>query len=340
VVRRLFRIAVWLVPILAIVAFFVWFARGPLVDVLCETSGSHLDEPTKTNLRACASACDRGSARYCVFLKDLRNARVHPRSSDPRADDAEKAQRGCEARDASSCRALGQAYEVTDSFGTLLAAATDPEPSPGRMGRAYARACDLGDGESCLRLSGYEHWDDHDDARAFDFARRACEAGHAQGCYGLGYAYKFGQGVGVDDARAEQTWEHACDLGSVDACWARGQDARDAHDAPTALRFRARACVLGGYPGVCSDVAEDYAGGSSLPPLPPLDVATVTAIDQACTTGREPEACEPLGVLLVMGRGVPADVPRGRAILAKACANDADSGACGVLAEFPETGAP
>jgi len=140
-----------------VVGSLAWFAWGPLANVVCATAGASLKQPTDTKLWACRRACVRGSARDCVYYDELHNGEIKelqrllsgPDAAPPlpaaeRADDAERAQNGCNDGDAAACGALGTLY----AYGV----AYDPTHDNGRARAAWARACAGGHTPSCTQL--------------------------------------------------------------------------------------------------------------------------------------------------------------------------------------------
>jgi len=55
-------------------------------------------------------------------------------------------------------------------------------------------------------------------AKAFKFYKKACDDGHARGCFGLGGFYFEGKEVTKDDKKALEFFKKACDMGDKESC--------------------------------------------------------------------------------------------------------------------------
>ena len=55
-------------------------------------------------------------------------------------------------------------------------------------------------------------------AKAFKFYKKACDGGHARGCFGLGGFYFEGKEVAKDDKKALEFFKKACDMGNKESC--------------------------------------------------------------------------------------------------------------------------
>jgi len=55
-------------------------------------------------------------------------------------------------------------------------------------------------------------------AKAFKFYKKACDGGHARGCFGLGGFYFEGKEVAKDDKKALEFFKKACDMGDEGSC--------------------------------------------------------------------------------------------------------------------------
>ena len=87
------------------------------------------------------------------------------------------------------------------------------------------------------------------DRAAFSYFQKACDAGYAPSCNGLGTLYAQGRGVAKDLSRAAQLYKSSCAAGASTGCehlaeaFHRGIGI--AQDAAAAERARARArCIL------------------------------------------------------------------------------------------------
>lgn len=57
-----------------------------------------------------------------------------------------------------------------------------------------------------------------DEAVAAPLYQKACDAGDALGCSGIGFSYEVGRGVVKDVARALTLYQKACDGGDTYGC--------------------------------------------------------------------------------------------------------------------------
>lgn len=119
--------------------------------------------------------------------------------------------RGCE-------RKVGKACEIAG----VLRLATDADDVQ-RHGLAQLdQACALGAAGGCANravaevkgLGGAKK----DHARAFGFAKRACEGKNLAGCNMLGQLYVTGTGTAKDERMGAKIFAAACDAGRADAC--------------------------------------------------------------------------------------------------------------------------
>ena len=66
--------------------------------------------------------------------------------------------------------------------------------------------------------SGKEAYKKGDYQKAAELYQKACDAGEAGGCLGLGFLYQKGQGVKQNFSTAKQYYGKACDLGLQLGC--------------------------------------------------------------------------------------------------------------------------
>lgn len=79
------------------------------------------------------------------------------------------------------------------------------------------------DPAACARGAERYFWGKHGDpfdlARSFALARRACDAGHRDGCTILGLHHQDGRGTPWDPREAERVYERGCQLGAGTSCY-------------------------------------------------------------------------------------------------------------------------
>ncbi|HBL30276.1 MAG TPA: hypothetical protein DD490_25870 [Acidobacteria bacterium] len=139
--------------------------------------------------------CEQGDGIACHLLGGLVG-------DVPRA--LELYRRSCDTGYAEGCSALGGA--LLEGRGI----AADPE----RASALFEQACQNGSGSACAAGARQAM----DEARAFDFAARACDQGDAEGCFDLATRMTEGRGAAPDPARALATFLEGCALGSSRAC--------------------------------------------------------------------------------------------------------------------------
>jgi TPR repeat protein len=299
-----------------VIGSLAWFAAGPLANVLCATAGTSLDQPTDTKLWTCRRACSLGSARDCVYYDELHNGEIKrmqrmlsasdagpPPPVDVRADDAERAQSGCDDGDAGACGALGVLY----AYGV----AYDPLPDDGRARAAWARGCEGGHAASCTQLGNLDlRSSQPDPARALPLLARGCDGGDGLGCFLLAGAYERGEGVTMDLERSGDLYDRSCALGWSAGCASASEAFDHAGKTDRALDAALRGCLLDDSEG-CYRLLQRATG-----PLPP---AAVAVIERECAAEPTGPLSYRMGLRLIAGQGVDPDAVRGRAMFLRAC---------------------
>jgi len=197
---------------------------------------------------ACRTACDAGRPLSCARLGVM----ALTGEGAPRAP-----RRGAEMVARACASDVGEACVVT---GDVLAGGVEGvEKNPAEALKAYARGCDLGNGESCQRfgaraLTGMGTPRNPELAaramergcnggskdacsdlglvflggsppfrvdlpRAAGLFKLACDGRSGVGCANLGYMTEFGQGVTKDAARAAAFYAKGCDLDATQCLW-------------------------------------------------------------------------------------------------------------------------
>jgi TPR repeat protein len=287
-----------------------WFVHGPMANVVCAASAGSLSEPTDRKIAACEKACDRGSARACVYWDALLNGSfrndprilqqamlTEPPINAPRvADQAGEAAAACDEGDADACGALGDLYDDLKMWAGML----DQEPDTHLARAAFIRGCELGNAHSCTMVGRYDMWAPD---KGTAWLMTGCQRGDGRGCDELGHRSERD-----DPEGAMRMFERSCGLGDWGGCESASLAYRD-HDERQSAVMAGRACALG-----YDDACERAAAYPSDEPLPP-DVAS--GIRNACLAGSQ-VACYWLGDRLRTGRGLPADPASGLALLARA----------------------
>lgn len=165
---------------------------------------------------------------------------------------------------------------------------------------ALSDPCRTGDAAACAREANHARFGrPADPPRARCADARACELGNGASCVRLGQDYARGEGVGRDRAEAERLYARACELDHGTGCGALSNLLRDAaagappDPAQDARQLAAlgRACALGG--GMYCHSLLEVLRGQRLPEA--QEQPLVADLRQAC---RRPEehVCEHLRV--------------------------------------------
>ncbi|MFO0614082.1 MAG: tetratricopeptide repeat protein [Polyangiaceae bacterium] len=257
---------------------------------------------------------------------------------------ADAYRQGCDLGEAAACVNLGILAEAGRARLTDVASAL------------FERACEGGSGAGCFNAARLlDQGPTRDPARALAAFGRACELGVARGCFFAGQHVRDGSGSHADPARACELYAKACDAGVAEACSTLGATRDDLHDAAAAAAAFKQGCDAGDPPS-CVELGRMVEEGRGLPPNParavtlyesacakgnalgcmhvgaflvshepPKFVLALEAYAKACELG-EATGCYEAAELLVSG-DVPADAPRAKALLKRACAANVE-GAC------------
>jgi uncharacterized protein len=269
--------------------------------------GCRSDGPPRTAAQL-ESACGGGDAGACAAL-----ARHHLSGGKIDKEKAAAAYaRGCEARDPKLCNAAAEAYFGKD------------RPRAETFRRI---ACDLGSGEACFVAASYERERGNAktagalEGRGVAMYTKACGAGDAEACFGLG---RF---VSRDDEpRAEHhyreaigLWQRRCDGGNSHACHSLGavyaEEVSALFDANRARPLLESSCARGVIES-CSVLGRLLLGSGARDERP----RGAALLEQACRAGLEPRLpCREAAFLYVEGDGVAIDKPRAAALLQNGC---------------------
>jgi len=223
----------------------------------------------------------------------------------------------CEARSPAACRQLAGFYRA----GTFIG------PDEQAAAVAEQRACELGDGPSCVDI-GLRARDDGRGELARTRLTEACERGDARGCALLGDLHAMGGGgVAVDNARAAEAYADACRGGLFEACGRAATVDGGAGIDQAELRVLYRVACDGGTVEACEYLAGMLLDGVGGPRDPQ---AAARLFDRACIDAHAPSCVH----LAWMGRADGGHEPL--QWLVRAC--DLDQGACVVLGEVHELG--
>lgn len=153
------------------------------------------------------------------------------------------------------------------------------EPSPAPEAERHRQGCAEGAPAACHAAgldAYYKPSDPVTDREALHYFKRACDAGYAPSCNGLGVLFAEGRGTAKDPAQAAQLYQTACVAGASTGCEhlaeALSHGRGVTRDATAADRARARAkCVF----------AASLANGSATSCLPLLPSSSVSPAPRA-----------------------------------------------------------
>ncbi len=169
--------------------------------------------------------------------------------------------------------------------------------------------------------------------------RAKCEAGDAQSCDDLSFAYKSGEGVEQDDAEALRYFTMACDAGGGNACYNLGiwHSMDEGHwgttkDTAKSISFLEKACDLSEL-DACAWIGRIYLEGEDVE----ADFSKARAALTSACDGQKTKGCTGLGEIYWLGMGVDEDPVKAAALFKSAC-ESFDALACSNLAEMHLTG--
>jgi TPR repeat protein len=314
-------------------------------------SGANGPEPSRQR------ACDLGSPQACTQVGWRLVTKVG--AAGDRARGLHLLEQACASGDAEACRVLAEAY-LRGSW-RLVA-------SQRRALQFFEKACDAGNTEGCdraARLLDSGEATQRDPVRARGAYEEACLRESATACHQLALFWRDGRGGLKDTGRALMLLQHACESDVPDACVDLGEllSVASEADGRRGLQLQREACGPA-RPEECS--ARGYSIGSSHAVFDvergermcdPLRHPAVSRHHRVCASfafAREPGSGETLrgdealtsaaeecergnllgcwraGELLADGDEVPADLPRARQLLARACAGKV-APSCAVL---------
>jgi hypothetical protein len=193
--------------------------------------------------------------------------------------------------------------------------------------------CDRGDRESCANLAVQRLKSGQDVPGAVKLLEKACAAGAAKGCNGLGVVAAKGMQGGVDFAAAMTHYLRACELGYMRACynvaWSHHQGQGVPRDASKAEPLYRRACD-GGEGLACMNlgvVIAEKAGAAR-------EMAQAVKLFERACYGGEAQGCANLAVAYSKGDGVGKDEAKAKELAARAC-REGHQPSCGAVGRGP-----
>jgi TPR repeat protein len=152
---------------------------------------------------------------------------------------------------AAGCATQGETAPTWQTVPTPRTGVRTHEPSPPDIAAKHEADCAAGDAAGCHRaaLDHYYAPSPENDAIALQRFRKACDAGYAPSCNGVGTMYAAGRAVPQDDVEAVKWFRLACAGDGSTGCehladaYENGRGVAKDLDAARAARARAR-CLL------------------------------------------------------------------------------------------------
>jgi TPR repeat protein len=244
-------------------------------------------------------------------------------------------QKACQLKHAASCTSLGHIY--------LSGEGTSKDA--GRAVELFLSGCDGGDGYGCVSLGvAYRRGEGvaADPKRALELFERGCAASEPEcselakalaagvfappdypraaslyegecqredgySCAALAAAYDVGIGVPRDEGKATELRTRACSLGYKRAC---GESLLSDEEFETMLQDARKVCDAG-LAISCSMVGIELLGKDRA-------IEALPYFEKACGAGH-PLSCAQVATAHLLGRGVPQDAGKAKALFEKAC---------------------
>lgn len=330
--------------LLALVAvslvLFACSGAEPRPDSTVSSLEPTVDEATQTLLDACeeqnAIACTRAGI---LFAQD-------ESKSDP-AKARDLFRRACELKDRDGCFNLARMLETglggpedVEAAGALYNQSCDLGHAPscnnlavlltrsGHQDQAQVlqqRACERGDGRACFNLGfQLEQSTVSNPAAASAYYRQACALNYVEGCYYLGFLYRYGRGVDKDTERGTKLYEQACEASYARACSSLGSILQRGDgvevDAALAREYFQRACDLGFARG-CTNLGLSAPSVDPSPEGARASRPALTSLEwlQKGCDSEDAKGCSRLGIRYLKGDGVEKDFGRARQLFEKSC---------------------
>jgi TPR repeat protein len=150
---------------------------------------------------------------------------------------------------AASCATTGDAASTTETTPTPSRTYRTHTPSPPDEAAQHDAECTAGDAAAChaAALDRYYAPSPENDVAALERFRKACDAGYAASCNGVGTMYAQGRGVSEDDVEAIRWYRMACASDSSTGC----QHLADAYEAGRGVTKDAEAARIASERGRC-----------------------------------------------------------------------------------------
>jgi S1-C subfamily serine protease/TPR repeat protein len=272
---------------------------GPLPDelpatVMASTSTAHPAGQNHVVLSANTHSCSSEHLGFRIWTESAKGTHWSPSRSLPTAVTSDRVHK----------LSFNQGSPSPEVIAFL---ATPFKPVPGwsvagdpLQPQQVSRACARGNAPACSLWARLEETSNPEESASAD--QMACEAGVGGSCL----------------AMARKALKDGMDEDEYGRMVPNEDDAENDEASDKALELASRACSLNWAEG-CRQAATilesdgDHEGAAGF-------------LDRGCAL-RNAESCAELGLLTLAGSGVTASVPRGRALLSKAC-RASDSGAC------------
>ncbi len=236
--------------------------------VFCASAKPQAPTCSSSNLGLCKERCDKKDGAACYVLANAAQSKKND------ADHKKLAERACEYGEERGCYARGfKAMIDRDDKGQI---------------DWSTKGCFGGHAASC-QMASSKYKSMKEPAKAFTFAKRACDLGDGFGCYQLGQMYLKGEGTAKDPQKGLALYEKQCLAGKVSTCLTLGKEFEEGKhttkDFALAEKWLKRGCdhpTMGG--GSCYALGEAYEKkGDKARARPFLEKACNLRVTPACT---------------------------------------------------------
>lgn len=205
----------------------------------------------------------------------------------------------------------------------------------GEVTRLQTKGCNSGDGIACFNL-GFKA--ERKRPSDWELAKlnyeKSCALNFAEGCYYLGFMYRYGHGVKKDLTEGAGLYRKACEGQHMIACNSMGNIYQNGtgleKDEALATQYYEQACQQG-FARACANLGTLAEGKKNIS----SKKSAAKLYERACDAG-DGKGCSRLGLLLLQGKhGAAKNKSEARARFLQACEQGYGQGCCnlGVIEE-------
>lgn len=209
---------------------------------------------------------------------------------------------------------LGKA--VTKNQGDLLAKNTDISAVD-----SYRKLCNAGNAEGCFGLGWHYYYGKdviQNYSKAIELYKKSCKANNSKSCRSLGRIYRDGKGLKINNAKAIEFFLRSCNQddagGCSDAAVFYVKGKGEKKNYSKAIKLFNKACDHG-YSLACSNLGFLYQKGDGVK----QDNEKAYQLYKKSCDGNYPEGCYRLGTIYQTGKGVKQDNKKAHHFYEKAC---------------------